>query len=127
MTTSSTQAQFDAISDYAFDVNGNLTADNNKAISKITYNHLKLPLVITVTGKGTISYTYDAAGNKQKKTTTETGATVPYNGTNYTAVTITTTTTYLGGAAAVVSVRKIKESPKAPVSLTNRDRVQNLA
>lgn len=31
--------------------------------------------------------TYDGAGSKQKKTTTETGATVAYNGTNYTAVT----------------------------------------
>jgi RHS repeat-associated protein len=83
--------------DYSYDINGNLTLDNNKAISSITYNHLNLPLVITVTGKGTIAYTYDAAGNKLKKVTTETGATVPYNGTNYTAVTITTTTTYLGG------------------------------
>jgi YD repeat-containing protein len=39
--------------------------------------------VITVTGKGTITYTYDAAGNKLKKVTTE--------GIN------TTTTLYLYG------------------------------
>ncbi len=84
--------------DYTYDVNGNLTADLNKAISSITYNHLNLPLVITVTGKGTITYTYDAAGNKQRKVTAETNATVPFNGTNYTGVTITTTTTYLDGA-----------------------------
>ncbi|OQP55780.1 DUF6443 domain-containing protein [Niastella populi] len=83
--------------DYTYDDNGNLIADNNKAISSITYNHLNLPLVVTVTGKGTIAYVYDAAGNKQQKTTTETGATVMYNGTNYTGITITTTTTYLGG------------------------------
>jgi hypothetical protein len=51
--------------DYAYDVNGNLNLDNNKAISSITYNYLNLPSVITVTGKGSISYTYDAAGNKQ--------------------------------------------------------------
>lgn len=95
LTTSSTQAQFDAITDYAYDVNGNLTTDNNKSISSITYNHLNLPSVITVAGKGTIAYTYDAAGNKLKKVTTETNATVPFNGTNYTS-NIITTTTYLG-------------------------------
>jgi hypothetical protein len=73
-----------ATDDYAYDVNGNLTLDNNKSISSITYNHLNLPSVITVTGKGTITYTYDAAGNKQKKVTVE--------GTK------TTTTLYLGGS-----------------------------
>jgi RHS repeat-associated protein len=70
--------------DYTYDVNGNLNLDNNKAISSITYNHLNLPSVITVTGKGTIAYTYDAGGNKIKKVTTE-GAKI-------------TTTLYLGGA-----------------------------
>jgi hypothetical protein len=54
--------------DYAYDGNGNLTLDNNKAIASITYNHLNLPNVITVTSKGTITYTYDAAGTKLKKT-----------------------------------------------------------
>ncbi|MBL7749186.1 MAG: hypothetical protein JNM19_17235, partial [Chitinophagaceae bacterium] len=74
--------------DYSYDVNGNLTLDNNKAISSITYNHLNLPTVITVTGKGTITYTYDAAGNKIEKTTTD--------------ITVTpnkiTITLYMGGA-----------------------------
>lgn len=97
LTTASTQAQFDAITDYSYDVNGNLNLDNNKAISSITYNHLNLPLVITVAGKGTITYTYDAAGNKLKKETVETNATIPYNGTNYPNITVTTTTLYLGG------------------------------
>ena len=83
--------------DYNYDVNGNLTLDNNKAISSITYNHLNLPLTITVTGKGDITYTYDAGGSKLKKLTNEYGATVPYNGTNYTT-NITTTTIYLAGA-----------------------------
>lgn len=59
--------------DYSYDVNGNLELDNNKAISSITYNYLNLPSVITVTGKGTITYTYDAAGNKLQKTVAETG------------------------------------------------------
>ncbi|HKO80482.1 MAG TPA: hypothetical protein VJU78_08810, partial [Chitinophagaceae bacterium] len=83
--------------DYVYDVNGNLILDHNKAISSITYNHLNLPLVVTVTGKGTITYTYDAVGNKLKKVAFETSTTVPYNGTNYTT-SITTTTTYIDGA-----------------------------
>ena len=57
--------------DYTYDGNGNLNLDNNKAISAITYNHLNLPNQVTVTAKGTITYTYDAAGAKLKKTTVE--------------------------------------------------------
>ncbi|NJO25925.1 MAG: hypothetical protein HC867_09440 [Bacteroidia bacterium] len=60
-------------------------ANNNKAINGITYNHLNLPSVITVTGKGTITYTYDAAGSKLQKTVAETGQP-------------TKTTLYAGGA-----------------------------
>lgn len=96
LTSGSSQSSFDAITDYTYDDNGNLNLDNNKAISSITYNHLNLPSIITVTGKGTIAYTYDAAGNKLKKETTENNATVSYNGTNYTT-NITTITTYNGG------------------------------
>ncbi len=54
--------------DYTYDHNGNLISDYNKSISSITYNFLNLPSVITITGKGTITYTYDAAGNKLQKT-----------------------------------------------------------
>jgi len=57
--------------DYNYDGSGNLILDNNKAISGITYNHLNLPLQISVTGKGTITYTYDAAGNKLQKITVD--------------------------------------------------------
>jgi RHS repeat-associated protein len=57
--------------DYDYDVNGNLLLDKNKAISSVTYNYLNLPEVITVTGKGAITYTYDAAGNKLKKVTVD--------------------------------------------------------
>lgn len=85
----SSQAQFDAITDYSYDVNGNMVLDNNKAISSIVYNHLNLPQTITVAGKGTITYTYDAAGGKLKKTVYEP------TGENYYK---TTETTYLGGA-----------------------------
>jgi RHS repeat-associated protein len=77
--------------DYSYDVNGNLTLDNNKAISNITYNYLNLPSVITITGKGTITYTYDAAGKKLKKVTVETPSAANNN------ITTTTTTSYLSG------------------------------
>jgi RHS repeat-associated protein len=73
--------------DYDYDVNGNLNFDNNKAVSSITYNHLNLPSIIT-TAKGTITYTYDAAGNKIQKVTVDNSVT-PVK---------TTTTLYLGTA-----------------------------
>ncbi|MGN7721767.1 DUF6443 domain-containing protein [Chitinophaga sp. 22620] len=57
--------------DYSYDGNGNLTADKNKEITGIVYNHLNLPQAITITGKGTIAYQYDAAGTKLKKTVTD--------------------------------------------------------
>ncbi|RPD42563.1 hypothetical protein EG028_05150 [Chitinophaga barathri] len=57
--------------DYSYDLNGNLTADKNKEITAIVYNHLNLPQTITLTGKGTIAYQYDATGNKLKKTVTD--------------------------------------------------------
>jgi len=75
---------------YTYDNNGNLTSDNNKKISSITYNYLNLPQVITVTGKGTITYTYDASGNKLQKQTVE-GST-------------TTTTLYGSGTVYVNNV-----------------------
>lgn len=57
--------------DYDYDINGNLKYDKNKDIASIEYNHLNLPAVITITGKGVITYTYDATGNKLRKTTTD--------------------------------------------------------
>jgi RHS repeat-associated protein len=60
---------------YTYDNNGNLTSDNNKKISSISYNYLNLPQTITVTSKGTITYTYDAMGNKLQKQTIEGGTT----------------------------------------------------
>jgi RHS repeat-associated protein len=73
--------------DYTYDVNGNMNLDNNKKISSIVYNHLNLPQVITVTGKGTITYTYDAAGNKLQKKTVD----------NTITPARTTTTSYISG------------------------------
>ena len=73
--------------DYNYDVNGNLTQDKNKDIQSIAYNYLNLPSTVTVTGKGTITYIYDAVGNKLEKRTVD----------NTVSPAIQTTTTYLGG------------------------------
>jgi len=67
-----------ATTDYVYDVNGNMTRDLNKDIGSstadgITYNHLNLPWQIKVRSasgtKGTITYIYDATGNKLEKRT----------------------------------------------------------
>ncbi|QCK15215.1 DUF6443 domain-containing protein [Mangrovivirga cuniculi] len=72
--------------DYDYDANGNMIADRNKDITKITYNHLNLPEEVwfDATGSKKIVYTYDAAGIKLKKEVFESGAS-------------TKTTTYIGG------------------------------
>ncbi|WP_341836855.1 DUF6443 domain-containing protein [Chitinophaga pollutisoli] len=56
-----------AATDYSYDVNGNMTTDKNKDLGLISYNHLNLPSVIKVPGKGTVTFVYDAAGNKLRK------------------------------------------------------------
>ncbi|MEJ7738918.1 MAG: DUF6443 domain-containing protein [Chitinophagaceae bacterium] len=82
----------DGSDDYSYDDNGNLTGDRNKAISRISYNHLNLPGQITILQqdvlreKGRITYTYDALGNKLSKETLDRTVT-PQK---------TTTTLYLG-------------------------------
>jgi RHS repeat-associated protein len=49
---------------YLYDGNGNMTADNSKGITNISYNLLNLPQ--TITGKNT-TYTYSATGQKLKR------------------------------------------------------------
>ncbi|WP_124981874.1 DUF6443 domain-containing protein [Nonlabens xiamenensis] len=49
------------------DYNGNLTADRNKDIASINYNHLNLPTSINFENGQAIRYTYDATGVKLKK------------------------------------------------------------
>ncbi|PSL47422.1 RHS repeat-associated protein [Chitinophaga niastensis] len=73
--------------DYLYDLNGNLTSDANKNITAISYNHLNLPLNITISGKGAIQYKYDAAGNKLEKVVTD----------NTITPAKITTTDYIGG------------------------------
>ncbi|MHA4847811.1 DUF6443 domain-containing protein [Flavitalea antarctica] len=59
--------------DYDYDDNGNLKEDKNKKIQSISYNYLNMPEIITMTGKGTITFSYDALGNKLKKVVAESG------------------------------------------------------
>ena len=65
-----------AATDYTYDANGNLKKDLNKDIGAATtdgieYNHLNLPWKVTFHNssgqKGTITYIYDALGNKLEK------------------------------------------------------------
>ncbi len=62
--------------DYSYDANGNLQKDLNKdigtaSVNGISYNHLNLPYQVEVSGKGIITYIYDATGNKLKKKVVE--------------------------------------------------------
>jgi RHS repeat-associated protein len=61
--------------DYSYDANGNMTTDNNKNITAITYNHLNLPTKITFGTTGNIVYFYNATGQKVQKIVNETGKT----------------------------------------------------
>jgi len=94
------------ILDYGYDVNGNLITDLNKNISgatgldqtsggAIVYNYLNLPCQISVnnddgTGKGVITYIYNALGEKQEKRTSENALAINNNTAKQTV------STYLG-------------------------------
>ncbi len=58
----------DTEDDYKYDLNGNLTYDQNKAIDRITYNHLNLPTQIDFSNSSSIYYLYNADGVKLRKT-----------------------------------------------------------
>lgn len=60
--------------DYSYDASGNVLMDNNKRITSISYSHLNLPETIGVFGKGTITYLYDAGGQRIKKTVVDSTA-----------------------------------------------------
>jgi len=77
----------DTIDDYQYDLNGNMTQDQNKNITSIVYNHLNLPTKINFGTGSNIVYTYDATGVKLKKvvTVSPTVTTTEYlNGFQYT-------------------------------------------
>ncbi len=57
----------DAEDDYGYDDFGNLKKDQNKQISSITYNHLNLPTSIVFADGKSISYLYNAVGQKVRK------------------------------------------------------------
>lgn len=62
----------DSADDYSYDADGNMTADENKGITSVKYNHLNLPVEIVFTGNNKkIEYLYNAAGIKLKKTVTD--------------------------------------------------------
>ncbi len=61
--------------DYAYDANGNLTMDNNKSISTITYNYLNLPKTVSKTTGESINFIYDATGTKLSQKVTQTNST----------------------------------------------------
>jgi len=64
---------------YLFDANGNITTDGSKQAT-ITYNLLNLPRTVAIAGK-TLTYDYDAFGNKHKYSSTESAEkTVKYAG-----------------------------------------------
>lgn len=53
--------------DYTYDANGNMISDRNKNITSIKYNHLNLPTVISFGNGASITYLYNAAGQKLNK------------------------------------------------------------
>jgi RHS repeat-associated protein len=74
--------------DYVHDANGNLIKDLNKGITSISYNYLNLPEEVVISGKGKISYLYNAAGSRLRKTVVD----------NTASPVKTTVTDYLAGA-----------------------------
>jgi RHS repeat-associated protein len=50
--------------DYLYDSNGNMTQDNNKGISAISYNSMDLITQITFSGNNSIQYGYTSGGQK---------------------------------------------------------------
>jgi YD repeat-containing protein len=78
---------------------------------------LNLPAVITVTAKGTITYTYDAAGNKLRKVTNETSTSVVEGSTTHTNINVINTTDYISG---LVFESKTYNSTAAALSYANK-------
>jgi len=67
--------------DYEYDQDGNMTADQNKEISYIAYNHANMPTHVNMR-RGYIEFIYDALGNKWYKFSKD-GAAEEAKGTAY--------------------------------------------
>lgn len=65
--------------DYSYDANGNLIQDKNRGISSVSYNYLNLPARLAVGGQ-TLSYIYDAGGQKRKLSVSNGGESTLYEG-----------------------------------------------
>ncbi len=69
--------------DFTYDASGNVLKDNNKGISAITYNILGKPDQMSFTDGSTMTYLYDAAGNKLAVIRNGTNRTDYVNGFQY--------------------------------------------
>jgi RHS repeat-associated protein len=99
--------------DYAYDVNGNLKEDLNKGINDIGYNLLNLPFTVFVNpssgSTGTITYIYDALGNKLEKQIHE----LPDSADNQTNV--YTSTDYIGNFVYTNNIIQFINQPEGRV------------
>ncbi len=99
--------------DYAYDVNGNLKEDLNKGINDIGYNLLNLPFTVFVNpssgSTGTITYIYDALGNKLEKQVHE----LPDSADNQTNV--YTNTDYIGNFVYTNNILQFINQPEGRV------------
>ncbi|BAU55619.1 DUF6443 domain-containing protein [Mucilaginibacter gotjawali] len=75
---------------YSYDGNGNLVSDPSKGLTgiSISYNLVNLPQ--NITGSKSITYTYDAIGNKLRRVSPATGTTDYINGIEYDGTTTDT-------------------------------------
>jgi RHS repeat-associated protein len=103
----------DPTDDYQYDLNGNMTQDQNKNITSIVYNHLNLPTKINFGTGSTITYLYNATGVKLKKVVTDLG--------NNSA----STTEYLGGFQYNNAVLQFIFTPEGYVNNTVIDGVNH--
>jgi RHS repeat-associated protein len=99
--------------DYSYDVNGNLKEDLNKGINNIGYNLLNLPYTTYVNpssgSTGTITFIYDALGNKLEKRVHEN----PDSADNQTNV--YTNTDYIGNFVYASNVIQFINQPEGRI------------
>lgn len=100
--------------DYNYDLNTNLIADNNKKIEKISYNHLNLPTKIkfSLAGQNEINYLYNALGVKRIKTV---------ESTNAFGIPLTNQTNYVDGFQYLNNELQFFPTAEGYVSVSNGD------